>query len=320
MERKKTDILLQIKNETERLNRDNILRTKAYQEYYKRNPEITWSYLASMVSRNAGWSMADLWSKPYRQLLSDQNRKHLFITYERANWMIFSDAYPQLLLYEWSKKWKEPLFSLMSFYNVSSWMIEQWEKFWSKGNCTELLHSLIVNEQHLIQTPVIESPFFKKKVFHRFNYVLQERLHFSVVLFPTMSGELYGRSIKHFSKVSHRIDLGKKLAWILLESPVKNKIKEFYSKEEYTGSRRDYQKWQIGSFTKTPKLLPIYPFVMHEDKRTDWSKNPSFFPSKLLKKKTIPPKRYTLTSWYRMKQKQIKIAATIKSVIGKSQA
>ncbi|GAA3327359.1 hypothetical protein GCM10020331_066980 [Ectobacillus funiculus] len=46
-------------------NRDNISRTHAYKEYYLRNCEIRWSFLASMVSRNAGWNMTDLEGKYY---------------------------------------------------------------------------------------------------------------------------------------------------------------------------------------------------------------------------------------------------------------
>ncbi|MFA9556193.1 DUF2515 family protein [Evansella sp. AB-rgal1] len=303
-----------IKKETEKWNRDNITRTEAYQYYYQCNPEIEWSYLASMVSRNAGWNMSDLWSKPFKQLLSLEKRNHLFMTYERANWMIFSDAYPQLLVYDWSKKRSKPLFYLLSYFQVSSWMIRQWEDFWQTKNRKKLLHALIINEQHLIQQPVIESPFFKKAVFSELDFLVQEKLHFSSVIFPTLYGDLYGRSVKKFIKVETRVQLGKELAWILLESPVKREIKAFFLKNDFTASRIDYQKYQEGKFTYTPKLKYMYPFVYHEDKRIDWSKNPQFKPNKLLQKHNITSVHYILTDWYKKKQQEILVTA---SLVGK---
>lgn len=121
---------MHIRRETDNYNKHNPSRTLAYQRYYTRNCEITWAYLASMVSRNAGWNMSDLWSIPYSTLLTKEMSNHIFTLYERANWMIFSDAYPQLLLYEWSKKLNRPFFHLLEYFRVSQWMIKEWQYFW----------------------------------------------------------------------------------------------------------------------------------------------------------------------------------------------
>lgn len=50
-------LITYIKEKTAIANMDNISRTRAYQQYYLRNKEVEWSFLASMVSRNAGWNM-----------------------------------------------------------------------------------------------------------------------------------------------------------------------------------------------------------------------------------------------------------------------
>ena len=91
-------IIRQIIHETNKKNIDNVSRTEAYLTYFKKNSDIIWSFLASMVSRNGGWNMCDLEGPIFPHLLAEKVRKQLFLTYERANWLIFHDVFPQLLL------------------------------------------------------------------------------------------------------------------------------------------------------------------------------------------------------------------------------
>ncbi|SDY88695.1 Protein of unknown function [Evansella caseinilytica] len=307
-----------IKIETLQNNIDNLSRTDAYKRYFLRNSEISWAYLASMVSRNAGWNMSDLWSKPFTALLNPEKRRHLFITYERANWLIFSDAYPQLLVYEWSKKYGTSFFHLLPLFGVSEWMRQQWEQFWIKKDKTLLLQALIINEQHLIQEPVIESPFFQHNVFNDLDYLLQERLHFSVVVLPTFDGDIFGRSVKNFLKVERRVKLGKELAWILFHSKERKRIFHYFCLGEFTGSRNDYRKWQTVHLPQTPMLKYIYPYVYHEDnRRADWSRKKRFSPDRLLREPWKPPRKYELTGWYERKQQQLMLAAALFRIVGK---
>nr|WP_244927368.1 DUF2515 family protein [Priestia filamentosa] len=118
------EIVDYIIKETEKANVDNISRTEAYYAYFKRHKEIEWAFLASMVSRNAGWNMCDLEGAYFSFALKKNLRKRLFLTYERANWLIFKDAYPQLLLYELSKKRKRRFFHCF----LSSMFILLWKK------------------------------------------------------------------------------------------------------------------------------------------------------------------------------------------------
>ncbi|WP_280768182.1 DUF2515 family protein [Salipaludibacillus daqingensis] len=293
-------------------NKDNITRTNAYKRFYHTHSEIKWTYLASFVSRNAGWSMSDLMTDSLVVMLTNEWRRRLFMTFERINWLIFSDVYPQLLIYEWSKKTGEPCFDKLRYFHVSAWMIKQWWQFWYDNNQDRLLKALIINEQHVIEKPVICAPFFKDALFDRPVYEWQERLHFSIVIFPSSKGELYGTSVKNFTNVKERVILGYKLAWILFESPEREAIRNYFEKQPFTANRSiDIPQLHHVKVNRFPFRL-LCPEVLHHDEaRKDWSLDKSFQPNLLLKMQKQSPEKYCLTSWYGQKQKQIHVASNL---------
>lgn len=308
------DIVTEILAITKKGNIDNISRTKYYANYYKRHNEIRWSFLASMVSRNAGWNMTDLEGEWLPKILTKQERKVLFHTYERANWLIFADAYPQLLVYEYSKRMGKPLFYILKMFSVSRFIETEWEYFWRYGNGERLVTAQIVNEQNIIQKPVIEHPFYKKKVFNRFFYSLQDLLHFSSVLFPTFEGRLFGFSVQQFTKLDKRIELGKKLASLLFHSDYYEKFKRFSNRVEHTGSRFDYERYLTDRrFRNTPFLRTTYPIIQHKKgEEIDWYKgkrNEKWFAEIVLDEKV------DLTKWFLKKQKQIQAGVLMEVLI-----
>ncbi|MBU8907294.1 DUF2515 domain-containing protein [Desertibacillus haloalkaliphilus] len=306
-----------LKRQTRKGNLDNISRTVCYQQFYKKHPEIKWAYLASMVSRNAGWNMTDLASQVYERMIPTHYRKFLFMTYERANWLIFDDAYPQLLIYEASKQQQQPLFHLLKAFHVSNFMIHEWMIFWRKKDQDRLCTALIINEQHLIQKPVIEHPFYQKKVFKTFPFYLEELLHFSVVLLPSRNGQLFGFSVHGFQKVKNRILLGRRLAWVLFNSPAQNQIRDFSLKVQHTGSRSDYERYLV---TKPPKKTPMlrstYPVIYHERRQGhDWfSQKTNRYVDKYFANFTVP-RKYELTKWYENKQKQLYVSMRLEELL-----
>ncbi|SET31269.1 Protein of unknown function [Salinibacillus kushneri] len=278
-----------IKIQTEKMNINNIKRTNAYLYFFDDYPEIKWSFLASMVSRNAGWNMTDLKTDTYQKLLSIKMVRYLFMTYERANWFIFSDAYPQLLIYHFSIMQKQPLFHLLKYFYVSTFMIDEWMHFWLHKNKNRLLYAQIINEQNLIQKPVIEEPFFKWRVFHNIPYLLQEKIHLNAVLFPTLSGSLYGLSIKKFTDVTERINTGKKLASILFDERLYQEFLAFAKKVYPDGTRREYEQFLKKKYITADHLEEIYPNITHENKyREDWYE-PKNFLSVWWKKDMVQP-------------------------------
>ncbi|RKQ37632.1 DUF2515 family protein [Oceanobacillus halophilus] len=265
--------LYYISKVTKSKNMDNISRTKAYQKFYFRHPEIKWALLASVVSRNAGWNMTDLFIPSFQTVLGEKERMELFMTYERANWLIFSDAFPQLLIYQLSKQKRKPLFSLLSYFHVSSFMIKEWNHFWETYDEDRLMVALIINEQNVIHHPVIKQSYFKKQIFHKLPYLMQNYLFMSAVILPTRSARLYGVTVFQFTNLSKRIETGKRIANILFNNKIHPHILCFLQTVEHTGSRFDYEQFLRMSLPKSPMLRFVYPVVTHKDKiRNDWYK------------------------------------------------
>ncbi len=306
-------LIEQIKRKTEKGNADNISRTVLYNEFYMKHKEVIWAYLASFVSRNAGWNMTDLEGEIFSKLIPKPYREILFLTYERANWLIFSDAYPQLLLYEASKKVGEPLFHLLKCFHVSKFMEKEWIKFWNEKDVERLCTALIINEQNVIQKPVIQDPYYHDKVFGSLPFVIEDLLHFSTVIFPTLEGRLFGYSVHGFTKVKNRIELGKRLAWLLFHAEEKHQIRSFALKVEHTGSRFDYEQFVEKIHRKrTPSLRTTYPVINHHRTNfNDWyhKKNAKKISGYMDRTKGI--KNYDLTDWYYKKQRQLELATNL---------
>lgn len=291
--------------EIEKNNLDNITRTKAYEKFYFKHPEIKWAFLASMVSRNAGWNMTDLEGNWFRKALNQESRSLLFMTYERANWTIFYDAYPQLLVYEYSKHCKKPLFTLLPYFGVSQFMVEEWEYFWKHQKLNRLMTALIINEQNVIHQPVIKKKIYKQHVFGLAPYKLQDLFHFSTVIFPNLHGKLFGFSVHNFQSLTNRIDLGKQLGWLLFHSGLYHQFEAFAKTVPHTGSRYDYEQYfPEKKKRETPLLRMAYPIVLHslDGKREDWFHGQST--KKWFKDKNIP-RSYEVTDWFKHKQNQL---------------
>jgi hypothetical protein len=309
-------IIRQIKMETAKKNIDNISRTNAYFSYFKKNPDIIWAFLASMVSRNGGWNMCDLEGAIFPHLLAPKLRKQLFLTYERANWLIFHDAFPQLLLYQYSTKTKKPLFHLLPFFHVSSYMEREWNRYWKEKDKKRLTTALIINEQNVIQTPVIDHPVYKTKVFRSLIFSFQDWLHFSCVLFPTCGGELYGASVNGFKSLSKRIQLGRRLADILFHPRLFPYFYEFADQTPHTGSRYDYEQYfKVKSERKTPMLRTNFPIIQHHQHiYEDWSKQRILLPSWM----HFPARHHHsihLTDWYFAKSNQLELLLALQKTM-----
>ncbi|MGW8460165.1 DUF2515 domain-containing protein [Bacillus atrophaeus] len=310
------DVLCRIDRQTKLKNADNVSRTNAYKSYYDRHPEIKWSLLASFVSRNAGWSMTDLKGSLFQLGLSDEQQKWFFLAYERANWLIFSDAYPQLLLYHWSKRVGKPLFQHLRVFHVSQFMQEEWTRFWRDQNTERLMYALIINEQNTIQTPIIQNPEFKKNVFGTIPFYLSDWFHFNTVIFPSSDGGLYGISSKHFSKTEERIKLGKQLAQLLFKPELFPSFYHFLHTVPHTGSRFDMEK-MIGMTKRTsPMIRTCYPVFAHslDGVKAEWFhgkiKKGAFSAESL-------PKQVEVTDWYLQKKRQLYALFSIQHWMGK---
>jgi len=237
--------LIQRINElTRRFNLNNITRTKAYLDFYLTHPEIHWTFLGHMVSRNGGWNMTDLKGGQLSRILTEQEASVYFSFLERGNWLIFQDAYPQFLLYEASKLYRQNLFYLLPHFHVSIFMEVMWNYFWEKRDKNLLTIAQIINEQYYLEKRIISNPTYKKQIFGTVEFKLQDLFEMNHILFPFEEKgrvQLFGQTLHQFKDVRERILLGKRLYSILFNDKKRLKLVESWAtKVQHTGSRKDY--------------------------------------------------------------------------------
>ncbi|TFB23997.1 DUF2515 domain-containing protein [Filobacillus milosensis] len=304
-----------IKEQTKIHNQNNVTRSKAYLNFYEKHPEIKWSFLASMVSRNAGWNMTDLQTEPYVQFLSEDRRKSLYLTYESINWYIFQDAYPQLLIYQLSMEKNTPLFFLLKHFYVSSFIEQEWYRFYREKNKERLLYAQIINEQNIIELPIMEHQPYKNKIFRSLTFQTQNIVDYNAVLLPTENGQLYGEFVSHFLNVSRRIAIGKKIANILFYPYLYPRFLSFARRVAISGSRKEYEQFTEEKLIHSNPLKDFYRNTQHHmtDYKGDWSSYTKI-KKKWWKEENIE-QIVPINSEFYQKRKWLKQLSTIKSSI-----
>ncbi|MCH6264561.1 MULTISPECIES: DUF2515 family protein [Neobacillus] len=143
-------------------NLNNVTRTYYYLKVYKKHPELAWSLLAHLVSRNAGYQMSDLkrfenWKKiisgaavppitgPFLNILkevfdyiSTNEIEAIFAFLETGNFLIYHDVCPQLEAYEWAKQYPDHVDELFDMlldqpFNIDEFIWESWKKFFHEA-------------------------------------------------------------------------------------------------------------------------------------------------------------------------------------------
>lgn len=206
---------------------------------------------------------------------------------------------------------------MLKLFSVSRFIESEWEYYWRHREGNRLVTAQIINEQNIIQKPVIEHPFYRKRVFQRFFYNLQDLLHFSSAIFPTLEGRLYGFSVHQFTKLDARIELGKKLASLLFHNSYYDHFLGFSNKVEHTGSRFDYEQYvSERRFRNTPFLRTTYPIIRHtQDNRIDWYRGNRY--EKWFDEVELD-EQIELTNWYLRKQKQMQVGILIEEILRKN--
>ncbi len=137
-------------------NVNNPTRTNFYLHYWEWHKEVSWSLLAHLVSRNAGYQMTDLYR--YKSLSSlggvvipgppvvSGVFDDLFGFLEAGNFLIFRDVFPQLAAYAWSKRLLQngqgdhstAIFGLLSdpAFDVDPGVIVEWLEFFAIARST----------------------------------------------------------------------------------------------------------------------------------------------------------------------------------------
>ncbi|AZB43206.1 DUF2515 domain-containing protein [Bacillus sp. FJAT-42376] len=278
-------IIEEISRHIKHANRSNLTRTASYLLFHSRNPEIHWALLAHLVSRNGGYSMTDLKSSYIGPLLGKQEQADLFHLLEWINASIFADAYPQLLLYEESKKRGRNLFHLLPRFRVSCFMEPVWSAFFENGSRSFLTGALIANEQSMIEKNIL-STSQASHVMNNLKFTLQEKWGLTRILFPYKTRQkqkrysVAGLTVMQFQSLHERILTGKKLYCILYShQTIHDSILAFCKSSVHTASRSDY--WPhlfspVESPVKlnSPSLEDSWPLVpAPPPAKSDWFKS-----------------------------------------------
>lgn len=298
------DIVKSIRASVLDANRSNITRTEAYYDCYREFPELHWSFLAHMVSRNAGWNMTDLKGGLLSDVVTDQLREDMYQMLERSNALIFLDAYPQLLLYIHSRRLGRSLFHLLPEFRVSAFMRPFWERFWIERDSALLAVGLIINEQNYIEGRVIQNSYFQKNILRSAVFTLHSRFQMNQIIFPMLvrhpdpavdgvvqnvavspyeeaeeSPEkseagpnscrgMVGLILEHFSNLEERIAFGKALyAMLFGYKDVLTGVQAFAAETAHRGSRQEY--WPK-LFTSDKKAALNSPQESTELLKSEW--------------------------------------------------
>lgn len=277
-----------IRNATILHNKDNVTRTKAYLQLYAQHPELHWSLLAHLVSRNGGYQMTDLKGETLDSLLSPKNHATLFSFLETANAWIFQDAFPQLMWYALNKQRGFHIPStLLRHFHVSVFNEAAWI-FFLRSPATRkafLTCALIENEQRMIEVRHL-SRKESQAVVSSFPFRIQNVLPFTHVIFPykksvlLLSPRVRGVTVSQFELVTERIRIGRMLYTLLYSQKSTLKFAGNWAKETvHTGSREDlwpkiYSRHRTSSKKIwSPRLSSVWPAVNIPDwQPEDWCK------------------------------------------------
>ncbi len=254
-------IVKEIEKRTTIANKNNISRTSAYLEFYLDHEEIDWAFLAHMVSRNAGWNMTDLKGTYLPFLLNEEEQEYFFLFLERCNWLIFQDAYPQLLLYAYCKKENKDYFHLLSHFGVSVFMEHNWRLYYTYKDASLLTVALIINEQHYIEERVIQNAHYKATIMESIDLKVQDWFQLNFILFPTPSRDLFGQSIQQFQLLKERIAIGKFLYSLLFHKDYFSQFLTYAKNTSHTGSRKDYWPDLFHDVNNPPSNHQFYPII-----------------------------------------------------------
>ena len=232
----------QMLSERDARNRDNVSRTMSYLELYafarERGIELPWVLMAHLVSRNAGYLMTDLGGalrEPDNVFTEDATRE-LFCFLERANFLIFHDAWHHMLHHLLGKT------SALGD-ETPRFMRDAWHRYESavpRGIDATLERSLVLdlvnNEQNLIEMRVVHHGRFDRAraMIAFFEGVGRE----APMVLPITDARIV---VGGFAKLERRIDTGRRIFdTVLADRARRDEIFAWAMKHPHTGSRSVY--------------------------------------------------------------------------------
>ncbi|HTJ45889.1 MAG TPA: DUF2515 family protein [Kofleriaceae bacterium] len=211
-------------------NEDNVSRTAAYLELYThlraQDLDLPWVLMAHLVSRNAGYLMSDLARQVERMPLMKSAIENLFALLERANWLIFHDAWWHLGCHLLGRPLERP--------RVPEFMIEAWAR---RSSERELVLDLVHNEQHLIEHRAVHHPDLAEGA--RLLAMIEQSGREKPLVFPIPDAPSI--SVGGFADLSKRIDTGRRIYdQVLADRDRRDALWAWARAHPHTGSREVY--------------------------------------------------------------------------------
>jgi hypothetical protein len=151
-------------------NEDNVSRTASYLELYASTrahpPDLPWVLMAHLVSRNGGYMMTDRGASLSRTdgMFTAAALQSLFLFLERANYLIFYDAWWHVLHHLLGRSADLSVPRVTKFTATRCWPAYE-RGIRERGPTAEveraLVHDLVTNEQNFIERRVVHHPRFE---------------------------------------------------------------------------------------------------------------------------------------------------------------
>ncbi|MDQ3034697.1 MAG: DUF2515 domain-containing protein, partial [Myxococcota bacterium] len=240
-----------MRDELDARNRDNVSRTASYLELYawtRAHPaELPWLLMAHLVSRNAGYLMTDLAGRidALRDPMLAAATTKLFVMLERANFLIFYDAWHHVCAHLLGES------HTLAPPRTPAFVCDAWARYESACARTgrtpsaqlerALVMDLVHNEQHLIERRAVHHRELVPGL-HMLQLVEvlgQER---SLIL-PWPDRASYAPSIRvgDFASVERRIATGARIFDLALADRARRDAMFAWALEHpHTGSRAAY--------------------------------------------------------------------------------
>lgn len=220
-------------------NRDNVARTESYLELYawtrEQGNDLPWILMAHLVSRNAGYMMTDLAQRLDGKAGADpglaEAMRTLFLLLERANWLIFHDAWHHVLHHLMGRA------DELSSPRTPQFMIEAWRRHEQAPEERRLVLDLVHNEQNLIERRAVHHPELAAgaRLIDLIERSGREKpLHFALESPPAIT-------VGGFASLERRIATGRRIFdEVLADRGQRDALFAWASATPHTGSREVY--------------------------------------------------------------------------------
>lgn len=226
-------------------NRDNVARTESYLELYgytvDHPPDLPWLLMAHLVSRSAGYLMtaaaealeAPRWPVPREAVLE------YFYFLERANFLIFQDAWHHVLLHLLGRV------EQMRPGRVPAFMQQAWRRY-QAATCDAaaatpqvergLVLDLVTNEQNYIERRVVHNPRYARAL--ELVTLAEQGGQEGAVYLPGSAARI---RVGGFADLRRRIEAGRRIFDdVLVHRVERRRLFEWAQEHPHTGSRADH--------------------------------------------------------------------------------